>query len=150
MVKRFHDIEKTPCCICKHPEVREICETGLRHSPTQGRGWWEPLPIDQHCGRVEWPSHTPSSLSVLVRIKAALKFLFLKIRTMSLPYLRHPQDKHSALYFCLRIVPLWAWRVSLALLKASSRVEETNKVYHGLSLIGVCCALTIHPFCENL
>lgn len=43
---------------CKHTEVREICGTGLRLLPTQGRAWWEPLPILQHCVRMQWPRHT--------------------------------------------------------------------------------------------
>ena len=135
---------------CKLGEVRQICGTGLSLPPTNGRAWWEPLPIHQHCGRVKWPSHTPSTLSDLMSFKAALKFIFLQLLIGSLPCLRHPRDKHSSLHFCLRIFPLWAWRVSLALLKASSTVKVTNSVYDGLSLNGVCSALRLHPSRENL
>ena len=40
--------------------------------------------------------------------------------------------------------------ISLALLKASLRIEVTSVVYDDLSLNGECCPLRLHPFHENL
>ena len=149
MVKLLHDSEKTECCISLSMEKwdRSVEPAWVFHPQMAEPGESAVL---QHCGRVEWHSHTPSSLSDLVSFRAALEFLFLQIHTRSLPWLRHPWDMQSALHFCLRIFLLWAWRVSLALLKASSTVKVTNSVYDGLSLNGVCCVLRLHSFRENL
>ena len=129
----------------------EFCGASLRLQPAQGRAWWVPLPLYQHCGRMEWPSQTPSTLSDLVSFKAALKFWFLHIHPSSLPYLRQvlcspllPQGLPSPSLVLLKRVAESRWAEQFIMVLA---LMESVVLWDFILFLRICKLCNKLPFC---